>query len=208
MLAGADGRILVRIRWQELDLSRNNLQRMDGLHGLESLKRLVLANNEIQCIEGLESLEALETLQLQGNRICNIDDVQSLSGLPCLRHLQLQNRSGEERNPMCDHPAYRTAVRRMLPRLQTLDGERTLLADAALPKGAASAMSELAFAEPEPWLRDFDWGDADPSANGTQPSSLGTLNGAAEFDSLIVECKRLSARAQTLVEDFRCRTPR
>ena len=174
----------LRALWQELDLSQNSLKRIEGLHGLESLKRLVLANNEIERIEGLESLEALETLQLQarahthlrrhaarrarvalanarrsrhalslplqGNRVSNLDDAQCLTGLQCLRHFQLQSKSGEERNPMCEHPAYRTALRRMLPRLQTLDGERTVLADAALPKEASSALAELAFAEPEP----------------------------------------------------------
>eukprot|EP00900_Chrysochromulina_parva_P020281 jgi/Chrpa1/2887/Chrysochromulina_OHIO_Genome00012387-RA len=194
----------------ELDLSGNRLERIEGLHGLESLKKLVLSNNEIARIEGLEMLDALETLQLQGNRISNLDDVQCLTALSCLRQFQLQVRGGEERNPICEHPAYRTAVRRMLPRLQTLDGERIVLADAALPNEAGNALSQLSFAEPEPWLKNFDWGDAGPggkaggrAAAGGQEPQLGTLQGSAEFDALVIECKRLSARAQTLIDDHR-----
>jgi len=205
----------------ELDLSHNRIERIEGLQGLDSLKRLVLAGNAIERIEGLNSLEALETLQLQGNSISNLDDVQCLTGLQCLRHFQLQAPGGEERNPICEHPAYRSAVRRMLPRLQTLDGERVVLADAALPKGASGAAADLIFAEPEPWLRDFDFGEASEGGRGSSASSkrqplqnsaqqrdANDLKGAAEFDALVVECKRLSARAQSLIEDYKARTPR
>uniref|UniRef100_A0A7S2IZZ9 U2A'/phosphoprotein 32 family A C-terminal domain-containing protein n=1 Tax=Haptolina brevifila TaxID=156173 RepID=A0A7S2IZZ9_9EUKA len=189
----------------ELDLSHNRLECIEGLDGLESLKRLVLANNEIERIEGVENLAALETLQLQGNRVSNLDDVQCLTSLPGLRHLQLQSRGGEERNPMCDHPAYRTAVRRMLPSLQTLDGERTVFGDAALPKDVGKAFADLTFADPEPWLRDFDFGLANGSASA--PASA-PLKGTTEFESVLTECKRLSAKAQSLVDDYKVRTPR
>ena len=99
-------------------------------------------------------------------------------------------------------------MRRMLPALQTFDGERTVLADAALPKHAADALAELTFPEPESWLKDFDWGEdgADSKRGGAE--ALGTLKGEPEFDALVTECKRLSAKAQTLVEDYRQRTPR
>ena len=77
-------------------------------------------------------------------------------------------------NLLVDHPAYRSALRRMLPALQTLDGERTILADAALPGDASDALNALAFAEPEPWLKDFR---CDVVSSGQQtcvaePSSL------------------------------------
>ncbi len=187
----------------ELDLSSNNIARMEGLEPLESLKRLVLANNQIGRLEGVGSLDALETLQLQGNRISNLDDVQCLTPLPCLRHLQLQVRDGEggeaDRNPMCDNPAYRSAVRRMLPSLQTLDGERTALADVAMPPSTADALANLKFAEPEPWLKDFSW---------ESESALGPLDGNQEFEQVLTECKRLSAKAGSLVDDYNARTPR
>jgi len=192
----------------ELDLSHNRIARLEGLEGLESLKRLIVAHNEIDRIEGLAGLDALETFHVQGNRVSNLDDVQGLAALPCLRHLQVQVRGGaaDERNPMCDHPAYRNAVRRMLPALQTLDGERTILADATLPKDAAAALGELTFAEPEPWLKDFDW-DGDDKAGG-RVDDLGPLKGDAAFAQTLTECKRLSAKAAALVEDYAKLTPR
>ena len=195
----------------ELDLSHNKIQRIEGLNSLESLKRLVLASNEIERLEGLDQCDALETLQMQGNRITNIDDVQSLTTLPCLRHVQMQVRGGapEERNPMCDHPAYRTALRRMLPQLQTLDGERTVLTDAATPKDAADALSKLNFAEPEAWFKDFDWDDDGlASVGGAKGEALGPLKNAEAFQTAVTECKRISAKADHLIEDMKARTPR
>ena len=197
----------------ELDLSHNRISRMEGLDALESLKRLVLSKNEISRIEGVETLESLERLELQGNRVSNLDDVQSLAHLPCLRHVQLQVRGGQpdERNPMCDHPAYRSAMRRMLPNLQTLDGERTQLADASLPRDAASALNDLTFAEPAPWLKDFDWGEDDDltaGGGGGAALAIGQLKSAQNFDAALVECKRMSAKAASLIEDYKAKTPR
>ena len=192
----------------ELDLNSNKLKRIEGLDGLESLKRLVLSYNEIERIEGLDTCDALETLQMQGNRVSNLDDVQSLTLLPCLRHFQMQVRGAEasERNPMCDHPAYRTAVRRMLPQLQTLDGERCVIADAAVPQ-VADALSALNLPEPEAWLKDFDWDGVELGPSG-QPESLGPLKGAPEFDKALTECKRLAAKAESMIEDWKAKTPR
>ena len=48
-----------------------------------------------------------------------------------------------------------TGARLLMRDLQTLDGERVLLADAAMPKDAAAALAGLTFAEPEPWLKDL-----------------------------------------------------
>ena len=196
----------------ELDLSHNRIAKMEGFEGLESLKRLVLAHNEIPRLEGLETCESLERLELQGNRISNLDDVQCLVHLPCVRHVQLQVRGGppEERNPMCDHPAYRTAMRRMLPNLQTLDGERTMLADAALPQDAGDALQNLSFAEPEPWLKDFDWsgGEGLSKDAGSALGALGELRSAKSFEAALTECKRMSAKAASLIEDYQAKTPR
>ena len=192
----------------ELDLSHNKLTRIEGLEGLESLKRLVLAHNELERLEGVDQLDALETLTIHGNRLTNLDDMQCLSTLPCLRHVQLQviGAAPNERNPMCEHPAYRSAMRRMLPQLQTLDGERTVLADAAPPRDAADALAKLSFADdPEPWFKDFDWDIDLGSADGR---GLGKLKSADTFNQALTECKRLSAKADSLIDDFKSRTPR
>ena len=196
----------------ELDLSHNRITQLEGLDGLESLKKLVLSSNEIARLEGLDTLESLERLELQGNRITNLDDVQCLTPLPCLRHVQLQVRGSDanQRNPVCDHPAYRNAMRRMLPSVQTLDGEHVILADAAMPQSAADALEELKLPDPDPWLKNFDWGEGDSGGTAGTGSilPLDNLDSMKSFEQAMTECKRMSAKAVSLVEDFKARTPR
>jgi len=177
----------------ELDLSNNRLTRMEGLDALDELKRLNLSANSIDRIENVGSLNSLETLQLQGNQVANLDEVQALSRLPCLRTLSFK--LGDDlRNPLCEHPGYYTAVRRMLPRLASFDGERTVLVDAAAPEG--NPFDSLELPTPTPWLKDFKW-DVDEPPKG-EP-----LGGAQEFEQVLTDCKRLSARAQSMIDDYR-----
>ena len=110
-------------------MSSNNISRITGLSELKQLKKLSLVGNELTKIEGLDGLTSLETVQLQGNKLAQLDDAQKLAKLPCLRTLRLHD------NPMCEHPAYWSAVRRMLPNLRSLDGEFSTLADAAAVEG-------------------------------------------------------------------------
>ena len=98
-------------------MSSNNISRITGLSELKQLKKLSLVGNELTKIGGLDGLTSLETVQLQGNKLAQLDDAQKLAKLPCLRTLRLHD------NPMCEHPAYWSAVRRMLPNLRSLDGE-------------------------------------------------------------------------------------
>ena len=195
----------------ELDLSHNKLIRIEGLEGLDSLKRLVLSHNELERVEGIDQLDQLETLTLHGNHITNLDDMQSLSTLPCLRHVQLQviGAGKDDRNPVCDHPAYRAAMRRMFPQLQTLDGERTVLADVAPPRDAADARKKLSFTkDPEPWFKDFNWLEWDDDHASADGLDIGKLESVDAFNKALTDCKRLSAKAESLIEDFKSRTPR
>mmetsp|Transcript_46124 Transcript_46124/g.128145 ORF Transcript_46124/g.128145 Transcript_46124/m.128145 type:complete len:211 (-) Transcript_46124:231-863(-) len=153
-----------------------------------------LAANEIDRIENVKLLNSLETLQLEGNNISNLDEVQALSKLPCLRNLSLRLGDGELRNPVCEHPGYYTAVRRMLPKLQSLDGERTVLADASAAE--ENPFDSLSLPTPTPWLKDFSF-DLDA------PSKGGPLEGTQEFEQALTDCKRLSARAQSLIDDYK-----
>ena len=88
----------------------------------------------------------------QGNKLSSLDDAQKLAKLPCLRTLRLSA------NPMCEHPAYWTAIRRQLPNLRSLDGAFGALASATDDEDGAL----LSIPEPTPWLEGFSWGD-DPS---------------------------------------------
>lgn len=100
---------------------------------------------------------------------------------------------------------------------------------------ACAALAQLAFAEPEPWLKDFDFGELgggvaaaewkrrrgrcaahdsrrrpwlDSLCAGGDVEPLGQLKSAEGFEQTLVECKRLSAKADSLIEDMKARTPR
>ena len=173
-----------RTHWQELDFSSNDISRITGLSELKQLKKISLAGNELTKIDGLDGLHLLETVQLQGNKLTQLDDAQKLAKLPCLRTLRLHD------NPMCEHPAYLSAVRRMLPNLRSLDGEFSALADAAAVEG--DALAEMELPAPEPWLKGFTFDTGETGAE---------LAGTEDFQKVVTDCKRLSARAQSLLAD-------
>ena len=52
---------------EELDLSNNQIVKIQGLESLKNLKKLNLKNNYLKEIEGIENLKKLETLDLSGN---------------------------------------------------------------------------------------------------------------------------------------------
>ena len=151
-------------------------------------------------VQGLTSLEAL---LLQGNQIEYVDEVGTLSKLPHLRTLAFQDRTEpDETNPMCAHPAYRVTIRRLLPQLHTLDGERVALSAAAgEADGADPLAAALAAAEAQPWFTDADLDVA--ALGGGAEKGTPQIAGAAEFEQALVDAKRASARAKTFIDDFK-----
>ena len=186
----------------ELDLSSNHISKIEGLEKLEQLKKLTLANNEIAKLQNLSSLASLESLRLDGNKIANVDDVRCLENLPSLRSLHFaaspDATAADERNPLCDHPAYRTAVRRMLPALAALDGERTALADAA---GGADDVAMPELPAPTPWFS-----PADLELDGGERAL--SLASSAEWEKSLTDAKRSAQRAKSLAEELASKTPR
>jgi Leucine-rich repeat (LRR) protein len=71
---------------ERLRLDHNKISKIENLEGLESLKVLDLTSNEIFKIEGLEDLDNLEELGLQLNEI---ERIENLEGLGSLRVLDL-----------------------------------------------------------------------------------------------------------------------
>eukprot|EP00965_Chrysotila_dentata_P260516 6213937-Pleurochrysis_carterae.AAC.7 len=183
-----------------LDLSHNRIDRISGLTALTQLKRLNLLDNEISTLENLNSLQSLESLQIQGNQITNIDDVTHLSELPNLMTLYFRTlledgtADPEETNPLCSHPAYRTCARRALPRLRCLDGEWLELVD-AVEDGDQETALVVPEVKPQPWFSKQELADA---LAGGQVD----ISGAEEFEAMVTECKRASARAKTLLDDL------
>lgn len=70
---------------RSLDLSSNNLSRIEGLGGMAKLKELKLYGCQISRLQGLEDCIALSALHLEDNRI------PELSGLENLRALEYLN---------------------------------------------------------------------------------------------------------------------
>ena len=186
----------------ELDLSSNHISKIEGLEKLEQLKKLTLANNEISKLQNLSSLASLESLRLDGNKIANVDDVRCLENLPSLRSLHFaaspDATAADERNPLCDHPAYRTAVRRILPALAALDGERTALADAG---GGADDVAMPELPAPTPWFS-----PADLELDGGERAL--SLASSAEWEKSLTDAKRCAQRAKSLAEELASKTPR
>ena len=132
---------------QEINMSSNQLRTMSGLRGLRELQTLNLASNKLQAVGDLEDLTSLRRLVLSYNRITDISGLAALnqpgeSGLDTidlrdnllhplaqlkhfrkcrhLRHLVL-HLNGKS-NPVCANTHYVPSIRRVAPRLISLDG--------------------------------------------------------------------------------------
>ena len=60
------------VRLKVLDLSFNNIKKIENIGSLICLEKLYLSNNKIEKIEGLENLNRLKVLELGSNRIRKI----------------------------------------------------------------------------------------------------------------------------------------
>ncbi len=78
---------------ESLDCSNLNIQNLNGISQLKSLKRLNLSNNEIKDISELSNLTNLTSLDLQNNQI---NDLSSLVNIPNLKSLYIRNNPIED----------------------------------------------------------------------------------------------------------------
>lgn len=158
------------INLTEIDLSFNQLDRIQGLEQCTLLRKLSLIGNRIERVEGLEQLENLKVLQLQQNFIARIEDLnlRMLGTLPNLAALYLQNIDGLLANPVTSEPSYRHVVLSSLPNLSTFDGERKphltgyskaamLATQAAACSDSYASIDDLDLPKPTPWLVDWTW---------------------------------------------------
>mmetsp|Transcript_27341 Transcript_27341/g.52038 ORF Transcript_27341/g.52038 Transcript_27341/m.52038 type:complete len:265 (-) Transcript_27341:604-1398(-) len=100
-----------------IDLSDNDVVRLEGFPRLPRLRTLLLNNNRIARIgEDLgDAIAGMEMLVLTGNRITNLADLNNLSSLTKLERLSLLD------NPVCKKENYRLYVIHRLPSLKVLD---------------------------------------------------------------------------------------
>lgn len=104
-----------------LDLTNNDIKRLENFPNMRRLKTLLISNNDIQKIErGLNQyLPHLETLIMNNNKI---SDLNELSGIfdfaKSLKYLSLLD------NPVTNRDKYRLYVIHHLPLLRMLDFEK------------------------------------------------------------------------------------
>mmetsp|Transcript_4231 Transcript_4231/g.7202 ORF Transcript_4231/g.7202 Transcript_4231/m.7202 type:complete len:262 (+) Transcript_4231:268-1053(+) len=100
-----------------IDLSDNEIVKLEGFPRLPRLKTLLLNNNRIARIgDDLgDAISNLETLVMTGNRLTNLADLDNLSSLPNLTRLSLLD------NMVCKKENYRLYTIHRLPKLKLLD---------------------------------------------------------------------------------------
>lgn len=99
-----------------IDLSDNEITKLEGFPQLNRLKTLFLNNNRINRIGDLkEALPELETLILTNNRLNNLSDLLPLKQLKKLQRLSLLD------NQVTKKQHYRLFVIHHLPKLKLLD---------------------------------------------------------------------------------------
>ncbi|ORX87418.1 outer arm dynein light chain 1 [Anaeromyces robustus] len=127
-----------------LDLSSNQIEKIQGLEKLYNLKILNLSNNKIKIIEGLSELRALSKLLLaynniktlegfvqlhgihyslfildiRGNNIENIEEIKYLAGCPVIINIFYNIV-----NPFCQKLkySYRDNIKLLVPQLESID---------------------------------------------------------------------------------------
>ncbi|KAJ0402583.1 hypothetical protein P43SY_006822 [Pythium insidiosum] len=103
-----------------IDLSDNEIKKLENFPRLRRLRMLLLHNNHISKIQDslAESIENLEVLMLTGNRVGQLAEVERLVVFKKLDTLSLIG------NPVAKRQFYRQYVIHKLPQLRVLDFQR------------------------------------------------------------------------------------
>lgn len=112
-------------QFDTIDLSDNDIRKLDGFPMLGRLSSLLLNNNRISRIADHleENLPKLETLILTNNNIQEICDLETLFSIQTLRYLSLV------KNPVVTRKNYREYVVFKMPRLRVLDFRKVSMKD-------------------------------------------------------------------------------
>lgn len=107
-------------QFDTIDMSENDIRKLEGFPSLKRLKSLLLNNNRIcRITEHLEeSLPNLETIVMTSNNMQELKDLDPLKSVKSLQYLSLL------RNPVTNKPHYRLYVINKLPQLRVLDFQR------------------------------------------------------------------------------------
>lgn len=114
---------ITRDLYDVIDMSHNEIRRLDNFPALPRLQMLFLANNLITAIEEnatgeiAKKLPDLRWLNLANNRIAELKDLNGMRAFKGrkLQHLLLTG------NPVCKMPGYRQHLVALVPTLKSLD---------------------------------------------------------------------------------------
>jgi len=112
-------------QFDSIDLSDNEIKKVECMAVLRRLTQLLLNNNRVTRIsEGLgNALPKLQTLILTNNQLTTLTELEPLVGVPTLTSLSLVD------NPVTKAKDYRAFVIALLPKLKVLDYKRVKLAE-------------------------------------------------------------------------------
>lgn len=138
--------VLRQDKYEAIDLTDNEITKLDNIPSMRKLQSIYLANNQISRIaDGLgPSLPRLETLVLTNNRIAQLGEIDSLASIQSLLLLSLLH------NPVTRRPHYRAYVIHRFPQLRVLDfqkvkrSERIAAAKLFASKAGKALLEEVA----------------------------------------------------------------
>jgi len=106
--------------FEAIDLSENEITRLENFPQLAKLRTLLLSNNRISKIEpGVgEHLPLLNTIIAANNKIVALKDLDPLADFSQLSHLSLVG------NPVCKSENYRLYLIHKLPKITVLDYQK------------------------------------------------------------------------------------
>lgn len=107
-------------QYQVIDMSDNDILKIDGFPILTRLEVLLFANNRIcRIVKGLgKYLSNLNTLILTNNKLSKFKDIKALSDIGTLTHVSMMG------NQVTSLPDYRLFVIHRLPNLKVLDFQK------------------------------------------------------------------------------------
>lgn len=100
---------------KSLNLSQNNIKKIENLETLKCLQIINLSKNSIRSMKGLQNHNLLQEIDLEDNQIIDIVEVRYIRELNLLRNLNLLG------NPIQGMPDYRLSTLFRIPSLTELD---------------------------------------------------------------------------------------
>ncbi|CAE7362028.1 Lrrc61 [Symbiodinium pilosum] len=175
------------LRW--LDLSKNQIVRMENLDGLSQLVSVDLSFNKILKVQDLSGAPKLERLMLKANPISKIQDLEGLKASRSLRHLSFQNVDNSDACPVCTQPEYAKSLRSLCPELLALDSKRLRLPDLDREIRRLDDQNTVDIPEPQPWFssEDLDLGEMQT----VEVIEEALKDRIKEFEAAMADCKHV-----------------